>query len=69
MRAMEIAVRAAGRIVVWVQAAAEVSTAKIKSLPMPEPSTSVASGARKSSPLNFSSPGSAKATAATATIT
>ena len=31
MRAMEIAVRAAGRIVVWVQAAAEVSTAKIKS--------------------------------------
>ena len=51
MRAIEIAVRAAGKMVVCVHAAADVSTAMIKSLSMPEPSTWLASGARKSSPV------------------
>src|SRR5580704_12505996 len=43
-RAMEMAVRAAGRIVVWVQADAELSTARINSQPTTGPSTVLASG-------------------------
>ena len=40
-RAIESVVRAVGRIVVWVEAAAEVSTAMIRSLSSGEPNTSV----------------------------
>ena len=40
-RAIESVVRAVGRIVVWVDAAAEVSTAMIRSLSSGEPKTSV----------------------------
>ena len=42
-RAIESVVRAVGRIVVWVDAAAEVSTAMIRSLSSGEPKTSVPS--------------------------
>ena len=41
-RAIDSVVRAVGRIVVWVDAAAEVSTAMIRSLSSGEPKTSVA---------------------------
>ena len=42
-RAIESVVRAVGRIVVWVEAAAEVSTAMIRILSRGEPKTSVPS--------------------------
>ena len=42
-RAIESVVRAVGRIVVWVEAAAEVSTAMIRILSSGEPKTSVPS--------------------------
>ena len=44
-RAIDSEVRAVGRIVVWVDAAAEVSTAMITSLSSGEPSTCVPSSA------------------------
>ena len=44
-RAIERVVRAVGRIVVWVEAEAEVSTAMIRILSSGEPKTSVAEGA------------------------
>ena len=59
---MESAVRAVGRIVVWVDAAADVSTAMIISLSSGEPRTSFASAARTSpSPCSarYSAPWSA----------
>ena len=58
-RAIESVVRAVGRIVVWVDAAAEVSTATIRSLSSGEPSTPPPSALRTSSSgpaRNFSPP-------------
>ena len=59
---IESAVRAVGRIVVWVDAAADVSTARISSLSSGEPRTSLARLARMSlSPCSarYSAPWSA----------
>jgi hypothetical protein len=48
-------VRAVGRIVVWVEAAAELSTAMIRSLSSGEPNTLVPSTLSTSSALSVSS--------------
>ena len=60
-RAIDSDVRAVGRIVVWVEAAAEVSTAMISSLSSGEPRTAVPSSLKMSSELSMSSWGPSKA--------
>ena len=69
-RAIDSEVRAVGRIVVCVDAAAEVSTAMITSLSRPTPSTWVPSSPSASPESSLAIAfGPAKATAAAATIT
>src|SRR3954447_17019844 len=68
-RAIDRLVRAVGRIVVWVEADADVSTAMISSLSSPEPSTPLPIGANTSSALLVSVSGPANATAAVLTST
>ena len=67
--AIDSDVRAVGRIVVWVDAAAEVSTAMISSLSRGEPSTSVPSTLSTSSEFSTSWSTPPKACAAIVTIT
>src|SRR3954453_9593285 len=68
-RAIDRVVRAVGRIVVWVDAEAEVSTAMIRILSRGEPKTCPPRALRTSSALWVLKPGPAKATAAVPTIT
>ena len=70
-RAIESVVREAGRMVVWVEASAEVSTARTTILSQGEPSTPVATVEKiaSSSANCFICPSPAKATTATVTET
>ena len=54
--AIESVARVVGRIVVWVDADADVSTAMISSLSQGEPSTSLPSALSTSSALSFRKP-------------
>ena len=63
-RAIDSDVRAVGRIVVWVDAAADVSTAMIRILSSGLPNTSLPRTLSTSSALSMSSCGPAKACAA-----
>jgi hypothetical protein len=69
LKAIDSEVWAVGRMVVWVDAAAEVSTAITSSLSSGEPSTAVPSKASTSSEFSTSVSGPAKAWAANETIT
>jgi len=66
---MDSEVRAVGRMVVWVEAAAEVSTAMTRSLSNGDPSTSVPRVASTSSEFSTRNSGPANAWAATETAT
>jgi hypothetical protein len=65
--AIDSVVRAVGRIVVWVEAAAEVSTASTSSLSRPEPKTWSPRKLRASSECSPSASTPAKAIAAVPT--
>ena len=67
--AIESVVRAVGRMVVWVDADAEVSTAMIRSLSHGEPMTSLPSARKTSSELSARNFGPWKACAETVSST
>jgi hypothetical protein len=69
LKAIDSEVRAVGRMVVWHDAATEVSTAMTSSLSRGDPSTSVPRVASTSSEFSISVSGPAKAWAAKETMT
>jgi hypothetical protein len=69
LKAIDSEVRAVGRMVVWHEATAEVSTAITSSLSQGDPSTSVPRVASTSSEFSIRVSGPSKAIAANDTIT